>query len=493
VIAQLPLAQLQVKWDGQHVNNIASLDQPNHISIKSELNWSTMVWVDTTLNMIDLLLERGCIWTSMYSGTHGIELFTRMEQMLENADLPMFVQLNIYEHAVSRFQLWLRAHLQVWSELNHTQPLRVKVNGRVFHLPLTSPQINHLSVVNIALIDGEGRVLSSNEIWNGQPDDDNVSVLSNSSQVYDPVSPSSQRAQDVHFDFDVADVISPEELRADQERDFTSLLLQNYYDPNRDPDIHNRGVERAQQSFNDALNNGHSLEEAETMGTDAYYQVLLDTAPPPGQTLLPKGLRRLVQPYLANNPPKRSVTDVVPPLPEQFRLRDVDTVDESESLRHPICTEQIMFQEEKLSEWLQQDLDNIVILTPPTRQQRWGAEAYCFSRETIARFVDDSAAVLVKCIGKNQFPKRDNPNIKVLKLPFGVGHLRFIPLKDIDYLLRALHIQIFQLRDTDTTWKYTTSDDRLSNREGSAVSGNHCQDDTEITISRMRGIRVRQT
>ena len=64
------------------------------------------------------------------------------------------------------------------------------------------------------------------------------------------------------------------------------------------------------------------------------------------------------------------------------------------------------------------------------------------------------------------------------------------PLKDARYLVKALHVKVFQLRPTATVWALTQSRAVAARLQDSMVSGNHCQEGTDIKVFRVRGIKT---
>ncbi len=164
-------------------------------------------------------------------------------------------------------------------------------------------------------------------------------------------------------------------------------------------------------------------------------------------------------------------------------MRDKDIAYPSDPIRHAVCKDLVMDEISSLNQWLLEDPDdNIILLTPSVDGQRWGSQALCYSRSIAKNALNDVFSVLFKC--------RDPPYIPATALvalpvpPYKV----YVPTKDIAYIIRATRVKVFQVRSTERVISPSQSLAFVRHLPNSGVSGAHCQDDTDITVSRIKGV-----
>ena len=139
--------------------------------------------------------------------------------------------------------------------------------------------------------------------------------------------------------------------------------------------------------------------------------------------------------------------------------------------RHGLCYDQTMLEFMSTDDWLQalddrtEEPDRIVVLSPPTASNRWGASAMCYSRSVVKSFLEDPTSVFYGCEAGDPDSKyvlpggRDDkaPYIKRwVRLAMGPDFQAYVPLSDGRYMVNS-DVKIFQLRPTGIVYPRTES------------------------------------
>jgi hypothetical protein len=160
-----------------------------------------------------------------------------------------------------------------------------------------------------------------------------------------------------------------------------------------------------------------------------------------------------------------------------------------------LCNNIFDLESYESQEWLRSNnTDNIVILTPPTQGNRWGGKAQCYTRSRIQEDLTNPTTVFYRCVlNDNGVPTSEGRNVQynhAVRISMD-SYQVYVPVRDVQYLLRATEFKVFQLRPTNALWQKTESRHASLGLPGAYMSGNHCQAGTSIAIHRLRGVMVR--
>jgi len=465
---QLPFDQMQYAWNGSYISMLTERDidreralvQARMIELSTRLQWSSSDWVSTTLEAIRSYIIHGCSWDMFDEGQ--ITLFNRLNYMLSTRDtFDIAERVKIMENAFTVYSKWLRDNRHLL-EFEESWTLRRIIGGVPVDRPFNRADSYTGMELAVQALNATGAPVAKTVVLVGTDDD-----------------------EEYESDFEPESSVRSERTSVLS----SGMSMMNAIQSSPRP-VQNENENRMEE---DNDNDQEILPDPEPEHDEWEQFVEEQHAPPPPDSqfshYLPKYLKQLVDPDTNARFGWKNNTRY----PDEFKLRDPDRTNSIDP--HLTCFDQLMYDDQRLISWFHQDSNNIVILTPPTKDERWGTQAFCYSRELIASYVNSSTSVFIDCQDRDGNRIKDgtggidvnNPSLQAVKLPFGEGVNHYITLKDAEYMLRAKDIHIFQLRNTNIRWERTASDEAV---KGSWVSANHCQAGTNIGITRVRGVRV---